>query len=91
MTTTRDKLHQIADLLADILGDSPQPNSVDERPAQSECPSHKRRKPRHRRAPAMPPVIEAQVAVTDVNRERARQALLRRGYAVRPKETENAE
>jgi hypothetical protein len=90
MATTRDKLHQIADLLADILGDSSQPNSVDERPRQRECPPHKPRKPRHRRAPAMPPVVEPTVAVSPTNRERARQALVRRGYAL-PKETADAE
>jgi hypothetical protein len=84
--TLRDALHQIADLLADALT----PNPVDGPPGQSECPSPKRRKPRHRRAPPMPPVIEATVAVTDENRQRARQALLRRGIAVRPKETRDA-
>jgi hypothetical protein len=77
--TLRDTLHQIADLLAEALT----PNPLDGRPAQSERPQHERRKPRHRRAPPMPPVIEPTVAVNNANRERGRQALLRRGYGVR--------
>ena len=38
-------------------------------------------------APRMPPVIEKRVEVSPENRERARQALLRRGIAVPTKET----
>lgn len=34
----------------------------------------------------MPPIIDAKLAVSSTNRERARQALLRRGVNLRPKE-----
>jgi hypothetical protein len=80
--SVRDALHRIADLIANLLEQNP----VASPPARRECPKRPAAKRRHRRAPPMPPVIATGLAVSNANRERARQALLRRGVNVRAKE-----
>ena len=81
----RAALHVIADAVADALEQRVVARSDDQ---SDVCPgpSHSTRKAARRRAPRMPPVVHAELDVTPDNRQRARQALLRRGYAVRSKE-----
>lgn len=82
----RDTLHALAEILADLLEARGGPNPLDGPRTQSNGPTRPAAKRRHRRAPPMPPVIKPSLPVSDENRQRARQALLRRGVAVRPKE-----
>ena len=77
----RDTLYLLADLLADAL--EARSNRVDSFGDERHGPSHSTRERSRRHAPRMPPVIEAKLDVSADNRERARQALLRRGIAVR--------
>ena len=82
----RTALHVVADALADALEE----RAVDTSNEQSDVspgPLPSKRKRGRRRAPRMPPVIRSELDVSPDNRERARQALLRRGFAV-PTKTE---
>ena len=79
MKDVRQVLHQIADLLADCL----------ERPSSPSSPPKPLSGPfkvNKRRAPSLPPQVERTVHVSENNRARARQALLRRGYLLRKSE-----
>ncbi len=79
----RDTLHLLADLLADAL--EARSNRVDSFGDERNGPPRPAA-PARRRAPRMPPVVTAKLDVTPQNRERARQALLRRGVVVRREE-----
>jgi hypothetical protein len=82
----RAALHLIADVLADIAEQYGASNRVDSSADGRNGPKRPAASRRHRRAPRMPPTIDTSLPVSDTNRERARQALLRRGVNVRPKE-----
>jgi hypothetical protein len=81
----RDVLHRVADLIADLLEERARSNPVAAGPDRRECPKRPAASPR-RRAPRMPPKVEHRLDVTADNHDRARLALLRRGYALPPKE-----
>jgi hypothetical protein len=84
--SVRAALHLLADVLADVVEQRAPSVLVDSSADESNGPTRPAASRRHRRAPRMPPVLDAKLSVSDENRERARQALLRRGVAVRPKE-----
>lgn len=84
-TAVRAALHLLADVLADIAEQQGASNRVESSRDERNGPTRPAATRRHRRAPRLPPVRDAKLSVSDENRERARQALLRRGVNVRPK------
>ena len=81
----REALRLVADALADVFEQQTVAKPIEQ---SDVCPgpSHSERKTARRRAPRMPPVVRSELEVTAHNRDRARQALLRRGYALPPEE-----
>lgn len=76
MTITRDDLHELAELLADFL-EHRRATAVEPRapaPAATKAP--------RRRAAPTPPAIDRSHDISEANRAKARDALLRRGLFI---------
>ena len=86
----RKALHELADLLADLLEMRENAEAVGQRPAASATANACRPKPRRSKAPPLPRPVDRTVVVSELNRARARQALLRRGILL-PKGDDGAE
>jgi hypothetical protein len=82
-SVVRSVLHHVVDVLADLVLERRASISVDSSANERERPSRPAATARKRRAPRMPPVIHTALAVSAENRQRARQALLRRGVTLR--------
>ncbi len=82
----RAVLREVADVIADLVLEGRGSIRVDSSADQRERPPRPAATERKRRAPRMPPVIDRRLEVSADNRQRARQALLRRGVALRSKE-----
>jgi hypothetical protein len=85
-SAVRSVLHHVVDVLVDLVLERRASISVDSSANERERPVRPAATARRRRAPRMPPVIERTLEVSADNRQRARQALLRRGVALRSKE-----